>query len=82
MERGYSATLNSGYSATPYKGQPSRSHAIDNPDLASTFSTRTLELCEFNDEFCYHEAFEIQKKCVHKIRGQHGQHEIRLTDHD
>ena len=37
----YSATLNSGHPATPYKGQPSRSHAIDNPDLASTFSTRT-----------------------------------------
>ena len=67
MERCYSATLNSGHPATPYKGQPSRSHAIDNPDLGSTFSTRTLELCEFNDEFCYHEAFEIQKSVFTRL---------------
>ena len=38
------------------------------------FILRILLFCELDGEFCYHEAFEAQKRVVTRCRGQHRQH--------
>ena len=44
------------------------------PTWLIIFILRILLFCELDGEFCYHEAFEAQKRVVTRCRGQHRQH--------